>query len=65
MELDNGTRVQLGRDATSERLKRLIASWEPLVRRKGQAPMDIDLRYSNGFAVLWPQHSERNAGAGS
>jgi cell division protein FtsQ len=65
MELGNGTRVQLGRDATSERLKRLIASWEPLVRRKGQAPMDIDLRYSNGFAVLWPQHSDRNAGAGS
>ena len=63
--LDNGTQVQLGRDSTIERLQRLIASWEPLVRQQGVAPLDIDLRYSNGFAVMWPQHSEQDAGAGS
>jgi len=65
MDLDNGTHVRLGRDATAERLRRLIASWEPLVREQGVAPLDIDLRYSNGFAVMWPQPSERGAEAGS
>ena len=65
MVLDNGTHVQLGRDATVERLQRLIASWDPLVGQRGIAPLDIDLRYSNGLAVMWPQHSEQDAGAGS
>ncbi len=65
MVLDNGTHVRLGRDATDERLRRLIASWEPLVRRQGVAPLDIDLRYSNGLAVMWPEQSEQDAGAGS
>lgn len=65
MVLDNGTHVQLGRGATGERLRRLMTSWEPLVRRKGTAPLDIDLRYSNGFAVMWPESTEQTAGAGS
>lgn len=65
MELDNGTRVRLGRNATAERLRRLTDSWEPLVREQGVAPLDIDLRYSNGFAVMWPRPSEEDAGAGS
>jgi cell division protein FtsQ len=65
MELDNGTHVQFGRDATTERLRRLLSSWEPLVREQGVAPADIDLRYSNGFAVMWPRQSEEDAGAGS
>lgn len=65
MVLDNGTQVQLGRDSTAERLRRLLASWEPLLQQRGIAPLDIDLRYSNGFAVMWPQHSEHDAGAGS
>jgi cell division protein FtsQ len=55
MELSNGTQVALGRDATVERLQRLLASWDTLMRGREVAPADIDLRYSNGFAVLWPQ----------
>ena len=65
MVLDNGTQVRLGRDASGERLRRLIASWEPLVREQGVAPLDIDLRYSNGLAVMWPEQSEQDAGTGS
>ena len=53
--LDNGTQVQLGRDSTVERLERLLASWEPLMREQEVPPVDVDLRYTNGFAVLWPQ----------
>jgi cell division protein FtsQ len=65
MVLDNGTQVQLGRDSTGERLQRLLVGWEPLVKQRGVAPLDIDLRYSNGFAVMWPQDLEQDAGAGS
>jgi cell division protein FtsQ len=52
--LDNGTNVHLGRDSTMERLERLLASWEPLMREQEVPPLDVDLRYTNGFAVSWP-----------
>jgi cell division protein FtsQ len=55
MVLDNGTRVQLGRDSTVERLERLLASWGQLMRERADPPLDVDLRYTNGFAVSWPQ----------
>lgn len=51
LELDNGTRLQLGRDSTVARLQRLVASWETLTRRKQAQPAAVDLRYTNGFAV--------------
>jgi cell division protein FtsQ len=53
--LDNGTQVQLGRDSTVERLERLLASWGPLMLQKDSPPLAVDLRYTNGFAVSWPQ----------
>ena len=52
--LNNGTRVQLGRDGTVERLERLLASWDSLMREQQAPPLDVDLRYTNGFAVMWP-----------
>jgi cell division protein FtsQ len=54
MRLDNGTHVQLGRDSTVERLQRLLASWERLMQEREAPPADVDLRYTNGFAVAWP-----------
>lgn len=65
MLLDNGTRVQLGRDNTHERLARLIASWEPLLRRGETAPRDVDLRYTNGIAVAWARAPGEETRAGS
>ena len=59
--LNNGTRVQLGRDETVERLERLLASWEPLMREQELPPLDVDLRYTNGFAVMWPSAADENA----
>jgi len=61
MLLDNGTHVQLGRDSTVGRLQRLLASWEPLMRQHPAPPQDIDLRYTNGFAVLWPRPADASA----
>jgi cell division protein FtsQ len=54
LRLDNGTHVQLGRDSTVERLQRLLASWERLMQEREAPPADVDLRYTNGFAVAWP-----------
>jgi cell division protein FtsQ len=53
MVLDNGTHIQLGREATVERLQRLLASWASLTRGQEAPPLSIDLRYTNGFAVQW------------
>jgi len=62
MVLDNGTQVQLGRGSTRERLQRLLASWDALLRDRESPPRDVDLRYTNGFAVLWPQVVEQRSG---
>ena len=59
--LNNGTRVQLGRDETVERLERLLAGWEPLMREQEVPPLDVDLRYTNGFAVMWPPAADAAA----
>ena len=62
MVLNNGTRVHLGREAAWERLQRLMSSWDSLLRDQLAPPSDVDLRYTNGFAVLWPQDSGKQAG---
>jgi cell division protein FtsQ len=62
MVLNNGTRVQMGRDSEMERLERLLRSWPLLLQEHAMAPMDVDLRYTNGIAVLWPQAPEKLAG---
>lgn len=62
MELDSGTRVALGRDDPVERLERLMASWRSLLHDRNLAPMEVDLRYTNGFAVRWPDEVADFAG---
>jgi len=54
LELNNGTRVNIGRENAPERLQRLVASWPELLKLNVLAPMTVDLRYANGFAVRWP-----------
>ena len=55
MRLTNGTRVQIGRDEERERLVRFVRSWPLLVESRGAAPRGVDLRYTNGLAVRWPE----------
>jgi len=62
MVLNNGTTVHLGRDAAQERLQRLMSSWDALLQDQAAPPSDVDLRYTNGFAVNWPQKSGELAG---
>lgn len=65
MALSNGTHVQLGRDSAPERLQRLLASWESLMLERPAPPLDVDLRYTNGFAVMWPQNIANAEGTDS
>jgi len=60
-ELNNGVTLYLGREAVLERLQRFVVSWPDLVRRNGDQPVDIDLRYTNGFAVGNNKDNESNA----
>lgn len=62
MVLTNGTTVHLGRKTTFERLQRLMDSWAALLNDRVAPPRDVDLRYSNGFAVDWPDKSTQLAG---
>lgn len=61
--LSNGTRVHIGRADAAQRLQRLVASWPVLMRGQELAPMGVDLRYTNGFAVQWRGPSEARAGS--
>lgn len=65
MQLNNGTRIQLGRESAGERLRRLLASWDSLMLEQPAPPQDVDLRYTNGFAVMWPQQSATVKGTDS
>ena len=65
MLLTNGTTVRLGRIATYERLQRLMSSWDVLLDKQPVPPSDVDLRYTNGFAVNWSQNSGEPAGTDS
>ncbi len=53
LQLDNGTRIALGRDALERRMHRLVAVWPQLMARNVR-PQQIDMRYSNGLAIRTP-----------
>ncbi|MBB1312184.1 cell division protein FtsQ [Aliivibrio logei] len=50
--LDNGIRLELGRDAREERVERFIALYKQLADKKHSIDY-IDLRYDTGAAVGW------------
>ena len=67
MTLSNNTRIHLGRDAPQQRLERLLDSWQALLSDRTAAPVSIDLRYTNGFAVNWHSTEQpvEDGGAGA
>jgi cell division protein FtsQ len=64
LRLDNGTEVALGREDAELRLRRLVSSLPELLRVAGRMPAGMDMRYSNGFAVRWPEPPPEEATAG-
>lgn len=54
-ELNNGTRLRLGRHDLDTRMARFVAVADELRSQNERAPRVVDLRYTNGLAVQWPQ----------
>lgn len=52
LTLSDGSRLILGRGETEARLRRFVRFY-PGLAREGNAAAIVDLRYTNGFAVLW------------
>jgi cell division protein FtsQ len=50
IELDNGVTLVLDRDDVEHKLERFAQAW-PLLMREARAIQQVDLRYTNGFAV--------------
>ncbi len=53
--LSNGARVVVGDGQPDQRLARFAAALPVLMRGRSDGFMYADLRYSNGFAVRWPE----------
>jgi len=55
LRLDDGTEIMLGRTHAADRLARFIALYPKLFANPAQAPIYVDLRYADGFAVRMPR----------
>jgi cell division protein FtsQ len=60
--LSGGTEVSLGKGEILKNLDMLISTWAGLMHGQELPPVSVDLRYTNGFAVLWPQNTDAIAG---
>jgi cell division protein FtsQ len=53
VELDDGTRLELGRTEPLFRLRRFVRAYPALFASRAAELRSVDLRYSNGMAVQW------------
>lgn len=53
IELEGGARIVMGRGEDNGRLARLLRAWPRVVAQREVPLRQIDLRYTNGFAVAW------------
>jgi cell division protein FtsQ len=60
--LSGGTEVRFGKGDIFEKLDMLVSTWAGLTQGRAVPPVSVDLRYTNGFAVLWPKNMESIAG---
>ena len=62
VRLSSGTEIRFGKGDFLAKLDVLISTWSGLMQGQTTPPVSIDLRYTNGFAVLWPKNMEASAG---
>lgn len=55
LSLSNGININLGSQQMDAKLVRLTETWSKLLKINEQKPEYIDLRYTNGYAVKWPE----------
>ena len=60
--LSGGTEVRLGKGDIFKNLEMLVSTWAGLMQGQALPPVSVDLRYTNGFAVLWPQNKDAIVG---
>jgi len=60
--LSGGTEVRFGKSDVFKNLDTLVSTWAGLMQGRELPPVSIDLRYTNGFAVLWPQNIDKIVG---
>ena len=65
MKLENGLTLELGREQIEARLARFVSAYERTLGKLGRRVDYVDLRYSNGFAVLVPELAREKAPAGA
>lgn len=53
MELNNGLQVMLGREDSEQRFKRFLSVYQNSLLSYKTQIAEIDMRYPNGFSVLW------------
>lgn len=59
LELDNGMRLVLGRGDGYGRLLKFVRFYHRALRDQEAAAEQVDLRYSNGFAVRWKRSDKK------
>ena len=60
--MSGGTEIKLGKGDIYKNLDILVSTWAGLMQGQAIPPISVDLRYTNGFAVLWPQNMDAVAG---
>lgn len=61
-QLSGGTEVKFGKGDVTQNLDRLINTWAGLMDGQEIPPVTVDLRYTNGLAVLWPKNLDAVVG---
>ncbi len=57
IELANGFKIKLGRDNVDSKLEKLVSIYAQQIRPRRTKIQQLDLRYSNGFAVAWKKEA--------
>ena len=57
IELANGFKIELGRENVDLRIERLLAIYASQIKPRRTEIQQLDLRYSNGFAVAWKKEA--------
>ena len=60
--MTGGTEVKFGKGEIFKNLDILVSTWAGLMQGQDLPPVSVDLRYTNGFAVLWSQNIKVMAG---
>lgn len=57
IELAGGFKIKLGRDNVDSKIERLVSIYAQQIKPRRTEIQQLDLRYSNGFAVAWKKEA--------